>query len=191
MYRVGVIGVPVAMLLIPSVVQSAKGYQSKHHRPVGYHSERHSSRHARHDRRHSARNRLRNCTLTKNGRQICSPHYRAAHTASLDANGTIIGGRPAGCPHAYCGCGLRKYLGLSDKRLNLAANWARFFPHVASPRPGLVAVRRHHVMYIEAAAEKERWLIRDYNSGGGLSRLHVCDIRGYVFVDPRARVAKR
>src|SRR5690242_17922704 len=24
--------------------------------------------------------------------------------------GTIIGGRPADCPHAYCGCGLRKHL---------------------------------------------------------------------------------
>src|SRR5690348_6224620 len=48
-------------------------------------------------------------------------------TAILDANGngTIIGGRPAGCPHNYCGCGLRIHLGISDKRFNLAWNWAR------------------------------------------------------------------
>src|SRR5690349_14525749 len=51
-------------------------------------------------------------------------------TVRLDANGngTIIGGRPAGCPHNYCGCGLRMYLGLADKRFNLAWNWARYFP---------------------------------------------------------------
>jgi hypothetical protein len=79
---------------------------------------------------------------------------------------------------------LRKYLGLSDVRLNLASNWARFFPHEARPRPGLAAVRAHHVMYIEASADNGEWLIRDYNSGGGLSRLHVRDLRGYVFVNP-------
>lgn len=104
--------------------------------------------------------------------------------ASVD-EGTVIGARPDGCPHAYCGCGLRKYLGLSDVRLNLAHNWARLFPHEAAPRPGLAAVRSHHVMYIEAAAGDGEWVIRDYNSGGGLSRLHVRDLRGYVFVNPR------
>ena len=98
--------------------------------------------------------------------------------------GTVIGGRPAGCPHAYCGCGLRKYLGLSDKRLNLAWNWARLFPRVSGPRAGVAAVRAHHVMYIEGRAGNGDWLVRDYNSGGGLSRVHVRDVRGYVFVDP-------
>jgi hypothetical protein len=98
--------------------------------------------------------------------------------------GAVIGGRPDGCPHAYCGCGLRKYLGLADKRLNLASNWARLFPHEAAPRPGLAAVRSGHVMYIESAAGDGQWVIRDYNSGGGLSRVHVRDLRGYVFVNP-------
>jgi hypothetical protein len=101
-------------------------------------------------------------------------------------SGSIIGSRPAGCPHRYCGCGLRKYLGISDARLNLASNWARLLPREAGPRPGLAAVRRDHVMYIEAAAGNGQWLIRDYNSGGGLSRMHVRDVRGYVFVTPRA-----
>jgi hypothetical protein len=99
--------------------------------------------------------------------------------------GTVIGSRPNGCPHAYCGCGLRIYLGLADKRLNLASNWARLLPRVAGPAPGVAAVRSGHVMYIEAAAGNGQWLIRDYNSGGGLSRLHVRDVRGYVFVSPR------
>jgi hypothetical protein len=104
--------------------------------------------------------------------------------AAADA-GTVIGSRPDGCPHAYCGCGLRKYLGLADARLNLASNWARLLPRASGPAPGVAAVRSGHVMYIEAAAGDGMWLIRDYNSGGGLSRLHVRDVRGYVFVIPR------
>jgi hypothetical protein len=100
--------------------------------------------------------------------------------------GTIIGGRPGDCPHAYCGCGLRKYLGLSDKRLNLASNWRKLFPRAAGPAAGVAAVRSGHVMYIESSAGDGQWLVRDYNSGGGLSRLHVRDVRGYVFVNPHS-----
>jgi hypothetical protein len=44
-------------------------------------------------------------------------------------------------------------------------------------------------MYIEAAAGNGQWLIRDYNSGGGLSRMHVRDVRGYIFVNPRGGIA--
>ena len=55
----------------------------------------------------------------------------------------------------------------------------------------LAAVRNHHVMYIETSAGDGLWLIRDYNSGGGLSRIHVRDVRGYVFVNPHARMASR
>jgi hypothetical protein len=41
-------------------------------------------------------------------------------------------------------------------------------------------------MYIESSAGDGQWLVRDYNSGGGLSRLHVRDVRGYTFVNPRS-----
>jgi hypothetical protein len=103
--------------------------------------------------------------------------------------GQIIGSRPSDCPHAYCGCGLRKYLGLSDKRLNLARNWARLFPRAPGPAAGMVAVRSGHVMLLESSAGDGQWLVRDYNSGGGLSRLHVRDVRGYIFVNPRGTPA--
>ncbi|HZT26791.1 MAG TPA: hypothetical protein VFA57_13915 [Pseudolabrys sp.] len=161
------------------------------------------ARHHHHYRHHSYRhldayNSPGGCVLTNNGRQVCGAGFQAraavaAPAAVIDGNGsrvayadsgTVIGARPAGCPHAYCGCGLRKYLGLSDTRLNLASNWARLFPHVSGPAPGVAAVRSGHVMYIEAAAGRGQWLVRDYNSGGGLSRLHVRDVRGYVFVSP-------
>ena len=115
-------------------------------------------------------------------------HHNRRSVARVDANGntvTMIGGRPAGCPHAYCGCGLRKYLGLSDKRLNLAWNWARLFPRTRA-RAGAAAVRRHHVMLLVRHVSGSRWIVRDYNSGNGLSRIHERDVRGYIFVNPSA-----
>ncbi|HKT20008.1 MAG TPA: hypothetical protein VJR47_18290 [Stellaceae bacterium] len=149
------------------------------------------------------------CKLTNDGHSICRGSVSETTAMPMDADGnrayamiernsrvygrrgyamvdqgTLIGSRPSGCPHAYCGCGLRKYLGLSDARLNLASNWARYFPHEAGPRAGLAAVRNHHVMYIEAAAGNGEWVVRDYNSGGGMSRVHVRDVRGYTFVNP-------
>lgn len=147
-------------------------------------------RHARHDSAAAT-----HCIMDNNGRQTCQgAEYRTTEVARVSAgssDATIIGGRPDGCPHAYCGCGLRKYLGLDDARLNLAWNWAVLFQRESVPRAYLAAVKPHHVMYIEAAAGDGLWLVRDYNSGGGLSRLHVRDVRGYVFVNPNARVAVR
>jgi len=166
-------------------------------------SARHHHRH--HNSHHSHRYLAiaGGCKFTNDGRQQCGRSVRAARSMrprrsarryTIDANGSrvarvaqegsIIGSRPSGCPHAYCGCGLRKYLGLADKRLNLASNWARLFPHVAGPRAGVAAVRSHHVMYIEGSAGNGQWLVRDYNSGGGLSRVHIRDVRGYTFVQP-------
>jgi hypothetical protein len=150
-----------------------------------------------------------NCLMTNEGRRICGEAASlkrekaatvagvakadsiAARSYASGDQGSIIGGRPSDCPHAYCGCGLRKFLGLDDKRLNLASNWARFFPREGAPRAGLAAVRSHHVMYIESSAGDGQWLVRDYNSGGGLSRLHVRSVRGYTLVNPHAQVASR
>jgi hypothetical protein len=184
---------PIALLLVACVAQPAEAYRVK-----------------RHDTQSGG------CSFTNEGRQVCGAAAadRAAtsdatltrtgfrsraealdgtgNRVALTANaGTIIGSRPSGCPHSYCGCGLRMYLGLSDVRLNLASNWSRLFPHESAPRAGLAAVRSGHVMYIEAAAGDGQWVIRDYNSGGGLSRVHVRDVRGYAFVNPRATVAAR
>lgn len=116
-------------------------------------------------------------------------HMRHGRAMAVDANGNIIrraiGGRPAGCPHAYCGCGLAQYLGLHDKRLWNAWNWARLFPR-ASPHAGAVAVRHHHVMLLVRHIRGEQWLVRSYNGGHHLSWLYVVSVQGYVFVNPRA-----
>ena len=190
---------PLALLLLGFLTHPAEASHSKRHHSHSHHySYRHHPHH--HYRHRLAVQRVDRCTLTNEGRRICSSTAQPTSRAVLSTPnngrrvrsaeaGQIIGSRPAGCPHAYCGCGLRKYLGLADTRLNLARNWARLFPREPSARAGLAAVRNHHVMYVQASAGDGRWLVRDYNSGGGVSRLHVRDLRGYVFVNPAAQIA--
>ena len=85
----------------------------------------------------------------------------------------IIGGRPAGAPHAYCGYAARIYLGIDDTRLNLAWNWTKYY-HGSTP----VAVWPHHVAIIIQRTGPGTALLRDYNSGGGLSRIHERSLAG-------------
>lgn len=113
--------------------------------------------------------------------------HRSVVWLSYDG-GTVIGGRPAGCPRAYCGCGLARFLGLRDARLNLAWNWARMFPR-SHPATGQVVVWRHHVALIEEMVGPGMARLRDYNSGRGLSRIHVRSIRGAVVVNPHVQLA--
>jgi hypothetical protein len=189
MNRMSIMGTSIALLVFSFATHPAIAHNSKHH----HHRHHHAYQNA------AVTPAPENfCVFTNEGRQICGS-YRETRRAdrpesrvrSAADGGTIIGSRPAGCPHAYCGCGLRKYLALTDTRLNLARNWARLFPHEPSPRVGLAAVRNHHVMYIEAPASDGSWLVRDYNSGNGLSRIHVRDVSGYVFVNPHVRLASR
>ena len=187
MNRTGIMGMLITLLLTTFVSSPADAYHSRR----GHHHNQYVSYRG-----------VDACTFTNDGRSMCgaSANYRTSATPALDPvgnrafaraeTGTVIGSRPAGCPYRYCGCGLRMYLGLSDVRLNLASNWARLLPREAGPRPGLAAVRSGHVMYIESAAGNGQWLIRDYNSGGGLSRMHVRDVRGYIFVNPHGGMAR-
>lgn len=134
------------------------------------------------------------CPLDGTYRSVCGqPENRIQRVAraSVSSDETvIIGGRPHGCPRQYCGCGAARYLGLNDARLNLAWNWAKLFPRT-SPGPGMAVVWRHHVALIEQMVGPREALLRDYNSGKGLSRLHVRSIAGAVVVNPHSRVASR
>ncbi len=95
----------------------------------------------------------------------------------------VIGGRPAGCPHRFCGCGASLHLfGRIVPGLNLAANWLRF-PR-AAPAPKMVAARRGHVFVLEQHIGGDVWLAYDANSGGHQTRLHARSIAGYVIVNP-------
>ncbi len=115
---------------------------------------------------------------------------RISQSTDAHGNAVVIGGRPAGCPALYCGCGLAQYLGIKDKRLNLAWSWAQIFPRT-SAAPGMAAVRRGHVMLLQSHVEGSRWVVRDYNGGRGLSWIHVRDVRGYVFVNPNGAYAEK
>jgi hypothetical protein len=123
----------------------------------------------------------------------CSSQAHAARAENkIDANGNVVGHRPAGCPHAFCGCEASRYLfGTIHAELNLASNWIRKFPRT-SPAPGMAAVRNHHVMVLMSHSDSSNWLVHDGNSGGGLTRDHVRSISGYIIVDPQgSRLAKR
>jgi hypothetical protein len=99
--------------------------------------------------------------------------------------GQIVGGRPAGCPHSFCGCGAAiRVFGHIVPELNLAANWLRF-PRTA-PAPGMVAARRGHVFVLEQQLQGDVWMAYDANSGGRATRLHARSLRGYTVVNPRA-----
>lgn len=120
---------------------------------------------------------------------------RAQVSRVADANGndaSVIGGRPAGCPRAFCGCEASRYVfGEPRPELYLASNWIRKFPRT-SPAPGMAAARSGHVMILISPAGGNDWLVHDGNSGGGLTRRHVRSISGHVIVDPHgARSAHR
>jgi hypothetical protein len=99
--------------------------------------------------------------------------------------GQIVGGRPAGCPRSFCGCGASiRVFGRIVPGLNLASNWLRF-PRTA-PAPGMVAARRGHVFVLEQHIEGDTWMAYDANSGGRATRVHARSLRGYTVVNPRA-----
>jgi hypothetical protein len=124
--------------------------------------------------------------------QGCRPSAGAQvlSTKRHEPDATVIGGRPAGCPHRFCGCEASLYLfGKIIPELNLAWNWARKFPR-AAPAPRMAAARRGHVMVLISHVSGNDWLVHDGNSGGGKTRRHVRSIKGYVIVDPSgSRVA--
>lgn len=91
---------------------------------------------------------------------------------------------PDGCPHyAFCGCGVSvKIFGHPIRSLFLAANWFKF-PR-ATPAPGMVAVRNHHVMAILAVDANGNATVYDPNSGGHRTRIHTRSLAGYRVVNP-------
>jgi hypothetical protein len=93
---------------------------------------------------------------------------------------------PAGCPHtAFCGCGAAvRLFGKPIRNLWLAANWFQF--PKTSPAPGMAAVRRHHVMVLEADLGGGIWMVYDPNSGRHATRIHARSIAGYTIVRPHS-----
>jgi hypothetical protein len=109
-------------------------------------------------------------------------HVRQA-MAMMSGDEKVIGGRPSGCPNAFCGCEASLYrFGHIVPELNLAGNWRRF-PR-ATPGPGMAAVRSGHVMILQQQVAGDVWYVHDGNSGGHVTREHPRSIAGYTIVDP-------
>ncbi len=112
-------------------------------------------------------------------------HYNTFR-ASVD-RGTIIGGRPSGCPYRFCACALSLHLfGRIIPHLNLANNWRSYFPR-AHAAPGMVAARSGHAFKLLAHISGNDWTVWDANSGGGRIRIHKRSIAGYTIVNPNGR----
>lgn len=138
------------------------------------------------------------CVYDNSGHTIClgaiqrmGEAPRQERTASYSSSEGVVGGRPVGCPHAYCGCSASlRVFGRIIPELNLAANWRKFPP--ASPAPGMAAWRWGHVFIIEAVNGDGTVIAHDGNSGRGLTRIHTVSLRGYRVVNPNAsRYASR
>lgn len=109
---------------------------------------------------------------------------RNAMAAIDSSQGHVVGGRPAGCPHSFCGCGASiRVFGRIVPGLNLASNWLKF-PRTA-PAPGMVAARRGHVFVLEQHVGGDMWMAYDANSGRHATRIHARSLRGYTVVNPR------
>ena len=119
-------------------------------------------------------------------------YSRSTHGRVASGRENVVGGRPAGCPHSYCGCEASRYVfGKVIADLNLARNWIRKFTRT-QPAPGMVAARNHHVFVIMAVNGDGTVLAHDGNSGHGLTREHNRSLAGFRVVDPhRSRYASR
>ena len=183
----------LAVAAIAALIASSPA-QARHH---------HSRHYSGHRTNHRTVDRLpavaSGCVFSNEGRVTCAGQEyrtsvapRANRRAGSYSDARVIGGRPFGCPHAYCGCSASLHVfGRIIPELNLASNWGRKFSP-ASPAPGMAAYRNHHVFIIESVNGDGTVVAHDGNSGGGLTRLHTVSLAGYRVVDPHSsRYASR
>ncbi len=112
------------------------------------------------------------------------------HVVDSNDNVAIVGRRPPGCPHSFCGCEASLYVfGHIRPELNLASNWINKFQRTL-PAPGMAAVRNHHVMVLMSHVGDSNWLVHDGNSGTSSTREHVRSIRGYIVVNPQGQLTQ-
>ena len=132
--------VAVVVLILTAISFSQTSAQARgHHRKSIHHAVHHSVHHARAiQRRHASR----------------APRF-ARH-----ARGARGGGRPA----AWCGWWLGNHLGMANRKLWLARNWASVGSNAGQPGVGVVVVWRHHVGVITGRAGSQ-WIVKSGNDG--------------------------
>jgi hypothetical protein len=88
-------------------------------------------------------------------------HRRGRHVAHRTRSRVAHGG---GRPAAWCGWWLGHHLGMANRNLWLARNWASVGHNAGGPRVGAVVVWRHHVGIITGRAGS-KWVVKSGNDG--------------------------
>ena len=88
-------------------------------------------------------------------------HRRGAHFAR---HGRARVAHRGGRPRAWCGWWLGNHLGIGDRKLWLARNWASVGHNAGGPRVGAVVVWPHHVGIITGRAAG-KWIVKSGNDG--------------------------
>ena len=111
--------------------------------------------HARHFARHSTHHE-----------QTTAPWWNGG--ASWRPLQASLSGRPSDCYGIrWCGCYLRHVLGLADKGLNKASNWASVGHNAGGPGLGVIVVWPHHVDHI-IGGSPGHWVTEDGNFNHGV-----------------------
>lgn len=96
-------------------------------------------------------------------------HARASHHVHRRAKRFVRRTRShvahaTGRPRAWCGWWLGHHLGISNRNLWLARNWASVGSNAGGPRIGAIVVWRHHVGIITGRAGAQ-WIVKSGNDG--------------------------
>lgn len=113
---------------------------------------------------------------------------QARQRASYGETGVTYLRHPPGCPaRAFCACGAAvEIFGRAIRSLWPVRAWRAFPRDVPAPKNVAILTRGSHLFVLERHISGSDWLVRDYNSGGHRSRLHVRSIAGAIIVNPRA-----
>ena len=90
-------------------------------------------------------------------------HVRGKHGALKVHRARRVAGMH-GRPRAWCGWWLGRQLGMADRKLWLARNWAGVGRNIGKPQIGAVVVWRHHVGVITGRAGAQ-WIVKSGNDG--------------------------
>ena len=91
-------------------------------------------------------------------------HHRFARIGARHGR-RFAGGGGGGRPAAWCGWWLGNHLGLNDRSLWLARNWAHVGSSAGGPSVGAVVVWPHHVGIITGRTASGQWVIKSGNDG--------------------------
>jgi hypothetical protein len=90
-------------------------------------------------------------------------HRRGKHVRRARTHAAHAGGRP----RAWCGWWLGRHLGIGNRNLWLARNWASVGRNAGGPRVGAIVVWRNHVGIITGRAGSQ-WIVKSGNDGNAV-----------------------